>query len=198
VQPQEVLNYWFAEIKETAEYLEARNQIWWRKSPEVDKDIRNRFEQKLKALANGEYRDWVKTAEGWCAAIVVLDQMSRNMYRGRPESFAYDSLALTISREGITRKLDEKLHVLHRVFCYLPFEHSESLEDQNESVAYFERLIPLAPAVFKAQIEENHDYAIKHLKVIERFGRFPHRNVILGRKSTAEETEFLKGPGSSF
>ena len=134
-----------------------------------------------------ELFEWRKNPKGRLAEIIVLDQFSRNIYRGLPESFIADPQALTLAQEAVAGGHDE-LEPLEKTFLYMPFMHSESLLIQDQSVRLFENL----------GNENNLDYAIKHREVIQRFGRFPHRNSILGRPSTVEETEFLTQPGSSF
>lgn len=198
IYPQDVLDYWFGPIEETKAYLEGRNAIWWRKNPKVDEEITSRFKSTLEAIAAGKLSEWQTTPEGWCASILVLDQFSRHIYRGTPRSFSQDTLAISLARKGLGENKDQTLHVIQRVFMALPFEHSELLEDQHFAVRYLTELAKKAPLEWRTQIHENADYARQHLRIIERFGRFPHRNAILGRTSTGEEVAFLKEPGSSF
>ena len=173
-----VLDFWFVEL---------HPKQHWIKDPKLDDEIKTRFERTLNQAKACELFEWRKNPKGRLAEIIVLDQFSRNIYRGLPESFIADPQALTLAQEAVAGGHDE-LEPLEKAFLYMPFMHSESLLIQDQSVRLFENL----------GNENNLDYAIKHREVIQRFGRFPHRNSILDRPSTVEETEFLKQPGSSF
>ena len=174
-----ILDFWFEEIDPSE---------WWVKDEKFDERIRQRFLEVHKKAVNCELYPWRTTSLGALAEIIVLDQFSRNMFRDTPESFAYDSLALALSQSAIARGFDSELSPEKRSFLYMPFMHSESLvihsvaeslflELGNESAIHFEK---------------------RHRAIIEQFGRYPHRNKILGRVSTHEESEFLRQPGSSF
>jgi uncharacterized protein (DUF924 family) len=177
----EVLHFWFGE---GAEYG-AVHQRWFAKDPAFDAEVRTRFSSLHEELsATG---DWLDGARDCLARIVVLDQFPRNMFRGTPRAFATDALALAAARHAIASGYDRDWLRVEKIFAYLPFEHSEALADQQRAC---ELMRPLG--------EEQYDYALRHKAIIERFGRFPHRNAILGRASTAEEIEFLKQPGSGF
>lgn len=174
-----VLDFWFKEIEP---------KQWWVKDLEFDQLITTRFESLHKKAVLGELYEWRDTAKGRLAEIIILDQFSRNMYRDTPKSFAYDAQALTLSQEAIRQGFDQELTPLERSFLYMPFMHSESL-----------KIHEVAVELFKANgIENNYEFELKHKVIIERFGRYPHRNEILGRTSTAEEIDFLKQPGSGF
>ena len=173
-----ILDFWFVELQPKQH---------WIKDPKLDDEIKTRFERTLFQARACELFEWRKNPKGRLAEIIVLDQFSRNIYRGLPESFIADPQVLILAQEAIAGGHDE-LGPLKKAFLYMPFMHSESLLIQDQSVRLFENL----------GNENNLDYAIKHREVIQRFGRFPHRNLILGRPSTVEETEFLKQPGSSF
>ena len=173
-----VLDFWFVEL---------HPKQHWIKDQKLDDEIKMRFERTLIQARACELFEWRKNPKGRLAEIIVLDQFSRNIYRGLPESFIADPQALTLAQEAVAGEHDE-LEPLEKAFLYMPFMHSESLLIQDQSVRLFENL----------GNQNNLDYAIKHREVIQRFGRFPHRNSILGRPSTVEETEFLKQPGSSF
>ncbi|HVP07979.1 MAG TPA: DUF924 family protein [Burkholderiales bacterium] len=175
--PGEVLEFWFGRDAKT----------WFGKDPQFDADIRSRFLPLYERAAAGELAGW-KQAPGSCLALVIaLDQFPRNMFRGTARAFAADALALEAGCTIVARGWDRNFSIDERTFAYLPFEHSESLEDQNRSC---ELMRPLG--------EETYRYAVRHREIIERFGRFPHRNAVLGRESTPEELEFLSQPGSSF
>lgn len=176
---QEIIGFWFEEIDKSQ---------WWAKDEAFDKLIRKRF---LKVHTNAiccELYLWRETSLGALAEIIVLDQFSRNMFRNRPESFAYDSLALALSQSAIARGLDTELSTDKKSFLYMPFMHSESLVIHSIAESLFSNL----------GIESSIEYEKKHKAIIEKFGRYPHRNRILGRISTPEEEQFLRLPGSSF
>jgi uncharacterized protein (DUF924 family) len=177
----EVLGFWFGG---DAEYGVAHKR-WFQKDPAFDAEVRRRFLSLHAELAgNGE---WLDAPRECLARIIVLDQFPRNMFRGTPRAFASDALALAAARHAIASGYDRDWLRVEKIFAYLPFEHSETLADQ---VRACELMRPLG--------EEQYDYALRHKTIIERFGRFPHRNAILGRASTAEEVAFLKLPGSGF
>jgi uncharacterized protein (DUF924 family) len=172
---EEVLRFWFGQDP----------KHWFEKNATFDAEIRSRFLPLYEALAtNG---DWLSRPQDCLARIVVLDQFPRNMFRGTPRAFATDPLALAAAKHAVAKGYDQALLPVEKQFVYLPFEHSESLGDQERAC---ELMKPLG--------EDLYGWAVKHKVIIERFGRFPHRNEILGRKSTPEEIEFLKQPGSGF
>jgi uncharacterized protein (DUF924 family) len=184
----EVLRFWFGE---RAEYGKSRKR-WFKKDAAFDAEIRARFLALHAELSGGGLEHWQTTAPECLARIVVLDQFSRNLFRDDPRAFASDALALATAREAIARGIDRPLLPVERLFVYLPFEHSESLEDQRLCCELMAQL---------TDFPETHDlpeWALKHLRVIERFGRFPHRNAALGRTSTPEELEYLAQPGAGF
>jgi uncharacterized protein (DUF924 family) len=189
-QAQEILEFWFGK-PDDEDYGKSRKQ-WFTKNLEFDKEVRSRFFQDYQKAAAGELDDWQETALSCLALIILLDQFPRNMFRGQPQAFATDPQALTYAKHAVEKGLDQQLLPIQRQFIYLPFEHSESIVDQRQCVNLFSTLkdyVECASGV---------DYAYRHIKVIERFGRFPHRNEILGRETTPEEAEFLQQPGSSF
>jgi uncharacterized protein (DUF924 family) len=152
----------------------------------------------LHLLVNGGNRFWLQFPESRLAAIITLDQLSRNIYRGMPTAFASDQLALSWSLSGIDAGMDKQLRPIERVFFYMPMEHAENLGVQRQSVWHFQQLIKIVPDSDKEIFAGFLDFAEKHAAVIERFGRFPHRNVILGRESTPDELDYLSQPGSGF
>jgi uncharacterized protein (DUF924 family) len=177
--PDEVLRFWFGEL---------RPAQWFKADAVLDAEIARRFENVHRVLASRVPDDWRATGRDILAAVIVLDQFPRNMFRETPRAFATDAVALAIAEEAVERRLDEALTTEERKFLYLPFEHAEDRSTQARSVALFEALGEPSAV----------DYARRHRDIIERFGRFPHRNAILGRASTADELEFLKEPGSWF
>ncbi|PSB33874.1 DUF924 family protein [Chlorogloea sp. CCALA 695] len=187
---EEILDFWFG-TPESEDYGKERS-FWFTKNPEFDRELGDRFLLDYEQAAGGEL-DYLQDSPLGCLTLVLLlDQFGRNMFRGTPKSFATDAKALFVAQGAVERGCDRALLPVQRWFIYLPFEHSENLADQEQCVELFATL-------------SNHpasantiEYALRHKAVIERFGRFPHRNKILGRVNTPAEVEFLKQPGSSF
>lgn len=188
---QAVLDFWFG-APGTPPHGQARPE-WFVKSPDFDAQIAQRFGPLIEQACAGELLDWMDAPPSALARILLLDQFTRNVWRGTPRAFAGDALALAAARRMVSAGEDEALPPLQRSFVYLPFEHAEDLAMQDEAVRLFTQL-----ASREAGFETMLDYALRHRVVIERFGRFPHRNAILGRASTPEELAFLEQPGSSF
>ena len=198
---QEILEFWFGKDFEQASsenIAQSQASLWWSKQDHVDQEILQRFEPTLKALISGQHLSWLEQPLGRLAAILVLDQFSRNMYRDSGSSFCQDSLALHWSLEAIRKGEDKQLTSIQRVFLYMPLEHSEQLNMQKLCLEKFNQLRLDCAQSFIKQADGYLDFAQKHLVIIERFGRYPHRNAILQRPSTAAELEFLKQPGSGF
>ena len=172
---------------------EERLRFWFQGGDAVDREIGVRFGDALPRAAAGKFNGWAATPRGRLALIVLLDQFSRNLYRGTERAFANDARALTLAREGIEQGHDQALEAVERLFFYLPFEHSEQIEDQQTSVRLYEELVRDAPHLRGAL-----DEAINHRDLIERFGRFPHRNRALGRDATAEERRYLDETGKTY
>lgn len=193
-----VLAYWFGTQAGDAAAAQAQRKLWWSKDAAVDADIRERFGALVQAAADGAHHDWALTPHGRLALIVLFDQFPRNIHRDTPQAFAFDARALQLALDGIADGADRQLRPIERVFCYLPLEHAESPAMQERSVALFSALAAEVPDSDQDTFKGFMDYAVRHREVIVRFGRFPHRNRILGRVSTAAEMEFLKQPGSSF
>lgn len=185
-----VLAFWFGAPGSPARG-KARTE-WFRKDPAFDDDIRRRFGDAVAIALAGGYGEWCASAEGALARILLLDQFTRNIFRGTPRAFAGDARALATAEDAVGRGFDRELSTLERWFVYLPFEHAESVEVQHRSLELF-------GALAKASGDDDPlVWARKHAEVIFRFGRYPHRNAILGRASTPEEEAFLREPGSSF
>ena len=187
--PANVLDFWFG-VPGDPDYGKTR-PLWFIKSDTTDRLVRGRFGATVEAALSGKIDDWALTPHGALALILVLDQFTRNIFRDSPRSFAGDAQALRLASDLVDRNDDRLLTPLERWFAYMPFEHSEFLNDQIESVRLFEQLA-------KEGLGEPLPWARKHYDVIKRFGRFPHRNSIMGRESTIEEVEFLKEQGSRF
>lgn len=166
-------------------WRDAGPDMWFRKDDTFDSAIREQFEDAHHAAARNEYSSWENTPEGALALIILLDQFPRNLYRGSGHSFATDGLALAVAKRAISNGFDQHTGGAMRIFFYMPFEHSESLDDQRTALRLFE-----------AYGDEQYlRYAKLHADIIERFGRFPHRNTVLGRQSSTEETAFLADGG---
>lgn len=197
---EEILEFWFGRLEKDDVPSQEKQKMWWKKDKSVDNFIKKEFEGCIIKAVSGDVDDWLKTPKGMLAFIIVLDQFSRNIYRDIPKAFSQDKLALRVCLEGIKKGFDKGLHPVARMFFYMPFMHSEDLEDQKKSL---ERLTILEEE-FSKNLEirdllvNSKKYAQMHFDIIERFRRYPHRNRILGRVSTPEEIEFLKQPGSSF
>lgn len=182
----QVLDFWFG-THDDPEYGHPKT-FWFNSTPEIDQTIKDTFLSAYEKALAGELDDLMGSAEGCLTLVLILDQFPRNMFRGTGQAFASDKKALSISKHAIEKGFNNELTDFKCKFLYMPFMHSENLEDQNQGIELFR------------QIGESSgiDYAIMHRDIIARFGQFPHRNEILGRKSTPEEIEFLKGPNSSF
>lgn len=196
--PDTIREFWFGNSPDDAVVAQERAKLWWIKRDETDHAIRQRFEQYVHQAARHALDAWAETPQGRLALIILTDQFPRNMYRNTPAAFACDEQARAWCREGLRKGEHLLLRPIERVFFYLPLEHSESMEDQDQSVALFRELVDGMGAQGREVFGGYLDYALRHREVIARFGRFPHRNPILGRASTGEETAFLKEPGSSF
>ena len=179
MKPEDIINFWFKEIP---------TKSWFVKDTDFDSLLIDRFSAVHEKACKCELQPWRETPHGRLAEIIILDQFSRNMFRDTPKAFSSDSLALALSQEAVFYKANEKLTSSEKSFLYMPFMHSESLEIHNMAVKLFS----------EPGLEGNLDFEIKHKSIIERFGRYPHRNEILNRESTDKELGFLKGPGSSF
>lgn len=176
---QDILHFWFEELTPAQ---------WWKVEAALDADIARRFSAVLASAKQAELQHWRETAVGRLAEIIVLDQFSRNVFRNTPSAFAQDGMALVLAQEAVAAGVLDELTPVQCNFLLLPYMHSES----RAIHAVAERLYrAYAPA-------ENLDFELRHKAIIDRFGRYPHRNAILGRESTPEETDFLKQPGSSF
>ena len=175
----DVIAFWFDEID---------SKFWWKKEDDFDRLIQSRFGEVLESAEKCELYRWRENEVGRLAEIIVLDQFSRNIYRDTPMAFTNDSLALGLAQECVALGLDKKLTGSKRSFLYMPYMHSESKVIHEEAVSLFE----------ENGVQSNLDFELKHKVIIDRFGRYPHRNRILSRESTPEELEFLSRPGSSF
>lgn len=195
---EEVLEFWFGSLDGEADYPDDHAGKWFGGDESFDDEIRLHFAELHAEIAAGEHEMWSESPRGRLAMILVLDQFSRNMFRGTPKMFAYDEEALALSLELLDRGMDEELRFVERAFAYMPLMHSEHLAIQQRCVDCFERLLDEVPAEQRERYENYLDFAERHRNIVARFGRFPHRNEVVGRETTEEEAEFLEQPGSSF
>ena len=193
-----ILTYWFGASPDTAALAKDRADLWWSKNAAFDSEIRERFESTVQSAGDGHLDPWLAEPRGRLALIILTDQFPRNIYRDSPRAFAFDANALEWSLAGIEQGHDRLLRPIERVFFYLPLEHSERLEHQERSVRLFGELVPLVGREQQENFEQYLNLAVRHRDIVARYGRFPHRNRILGRPSTPEELSFLSQPGSSF
>lgn len=194
----DVIDFWIGAAANDPAEAKARGKLWYQSTPQADEDLRHRFGDTLAAAERGELDSWTDSASGSLALVILLDQFSRNLYRGTGKAFANDTAALATAKQVIDSEADKTLPWIGRAFLYHPFEHSESLDEQRRSVALFTQLVEDAPSPWKPQMQGFLDYAIEHCGVIEKFGRFPHRNSVLGRKTTQQEQDYLDGGASRY
>jgi uncharacterized protein (DUF924 family) len=183
--PRDILQFW---------YSERARPLWFEKDAAFDEEIRARFAPLVHEAQLGRLDDWRASPDGTLALLILLDQFSRNLFRGSAKAFLGDARAREIAVEAIARGYDQRYPFPDRVFFYLPFEHCETLANQDRYIALLEG----CAREFGEQAVEFLEYGHRHRDIIKRFGRFPHRNAALGRETTEEEAEFLKGPNSSF
>ena len=193
-----ILDFWFGDLDEHGCASPNQRKFWWQKSDEFDRTIRDQYLADYEAIVAGERDAWRSTPRGALATIIVLDQFSRNMFRDTPEMYAADPLAREVCHEGLDEGFDEDLAFDERVFFYMPLQHSEYVSDHERCRALFTELRDQAPENLSADAENYLEYARQHRVIVERFGRYPHRNQLLGRASTDAERAFLKQPNSSF
>jgi uncharacterized protein (DUF924 family) len=197
----EILDFWFGDTRirhDDVDALAARTKMWFFKDLALDETIRARFGDDHEAAARGERETWTETPPGKLALVVLLDQFPRNLYRDSGRAFATDRAAFAIADEGIARGVDRELAPAERIVFYLPFMHSEDRALQARNLALFTTLRDEGPPALRPQLELALSAAVKHKEVVDRFGRFPHRNAVLGRAPTAEEEAFLAAGGSRF
>ena len=183
--PREVLQFWISD---------RARPLWFEKNKEFDAEIRARFGAAVHEAQLGGFADWRASPDGAMALLLLIDQFARNLYRGTAKAFLGDALARDIAAEAIARGFDKSFPFPDRLFLYLPFEHCETLANQDRFIALLTDCLREFGDVAAIYLEYGH----KHRDIIKRFGRFPHRNEALGRETTKEEAEFLKGPNSSF
>ena len=191
---EEVLSFWLGDLDAQGAADAEHAKRWWKKDEAFDAFLREHYLREHEAIVARQREDWLQTPQGRLAYVIVLDQFSRNMFRGTPGMFAHDTQAAQATLQGIDCGHDRQLACDERVFLYMPLMHCEDIALQERCVAVFTALA----AEFGGRAVHNAKYAVQHCDIIARFGRFPHRNKILGRPSTPEEVAFLEQPGSSF
>lgn len=196
--PDEVLEFWFGHPDAPDVVAERQKALWWGKDPGIDRRVAVVFGGAVEEALAGGFGEWSAEPRSRLALVVLLDQMPRNVHRGSPRAFAGDPRARALTSEALERAEQHALAPIERVFLYLPFEHAEDLELQQRSVALFAELAGEAGPGLEELFRGFVDYAVAHRDVIQRFGRFPHRNAVLGRVSTPEEEAYLRRPGSGF
>ncbi len=190
---EHILTFWFGDSPVDSDIYRQRRKLWFGKQPNIDQEIREHFLADYQQARQGFYSDWQQSPDGCLALILLLDQFPRNMFRNSPRSYATDAFARSVTRNAIAQGFDCLLSPVQQAFLYLPLEHSECFEDQNQNVKLMAVVVAAAP-----ELGNMYDYALRHRDVIQRFGRFPHRNAILERLNTPDETAFLQQPGSLF
>lgn len=195
---QPLLYWWFGSSESARKVAAQKGKLWFGKRDSQDLEARERFGDWTEQALAGGLTEWMQHPEGWLALVLLLDQIPRMIFRDIPKAFAGDLRAQKLVAQGIAADYDRQLQPIQRVFIYLVFEHSEDLAVQNEGVSRYIELVAQQPEIDRALFSDYLDYAERHQKVIAQFGRFPHRNAVLGRESTAEELAFLSKPGSRF
>ena len=197
-EADDLLEFWFADAVTGAEAIARRNRVWFAGGAEFDRACGERFAALLAAAASGQLDHWMESPRGRLALVLLLDQFSRNIYRGTAAAYQQDERALAVCREGIEMEHDKQLAPIERTFFYLPMEHAEDRAIQALSVQSFETLAEEAPEELHDQMQANAGYARQHRDIVEKFGRFPHRNEVLGRKSTPDEEAYLADDAPRF
>ena len=193
-----LLGFWFGDDPDDTAVAKNKAELWWDHRAETDELLQARFGAAASSAAAGILDHWTGSPRGRLALILLLDQLPRAIHRATPAAFAQDAKARGVAEQGLESGADRLLRPIERLFFYLPFEHSEDLANQDRSVEFYRELVTTVPTGHRETFAAFVDFAVKHRDVIKQFGRFPHRNLILGRESTPEEKAFLEQPGSSF
>lgn len=196
--PEDIHAFWFADALADPARAKARMAWWFGSDADTDRLIAGRYAQVLEAAGAGAFRSWEGEPRSCLALVLVLDQFPRNIHRAKPAAFAYDASALEVTRRGLAAGHPQALATIEQVFFLMPFQHCEDLACQRAGVAHFERMVENAAPEWREVALGVLDYARLHLEIVERYGRFPHRNAILGRVSTAQEIEYLASTSESF
>ena len=192
---KDILTYWFDALDENGVCNPRQHQLWFQSRAATDNHIRQGFEKLVEAARCGQLDYWADKPQGLMALVLLLDQFTRNIYRGTPLAFSGDSKALELARAAVAREVDRSMPTIHRVFLYIPYEHSEDLQMQEQGIKLFDQLLEDCPERTRAEVNGYRDYAVAHRDVIARFGRFPHRNKSLERHSTSAELAHLETHG---
>lgn len=193
-----VYEYWFGSEELTPAAIEARSRLWWQGSADIDYDIERRFGKLVEVASKGNFKNWLNHPASAVALILLNDQFPRNLYRGSGKAFAQDHLALSYAKELVQTTEYSGLHPLEKTFALMPFEHSEILQDQEFCVEQFALLVDSVDPQWQESMKSFYQYALEHRDIVRQFGRFPHRNKVLGRQATPEETEYLASGGRRF
>ena len=196
--PVEVLDFWFADSLTNPDALAGRRAIWFMGGPDIDQLITEKFGTLPDAALAGELQHWTTDTRNALALVLVLDQFPRNIYRNTARAYHYDTAGLDLALEIIDQGLNSDLHPIEQSFLFLPLQHSETIVEQTRAVQLYETLAAQSPDPYLESAKNSLDYAKRHCDIIRRFGRFPHRNAILGRDSTEAEIEFLASGGETF
>jgi uncharacterized protein (DUF924 family) len=198
VTPEDVLTFWFADAVGDPAKAMRRRSFWFQVDPAVDEAISRRFSSSVQRAARGELAAWEQAPRSCLALVILLDQFPRNLFRGGAEAFQYDARALEVASRGVAAGYLEQLSLVEQAFFVLPYEHSEDVAVQRAGIGLMEEIVERADPEWKPSARVSLDFARRHLQILERFGRFPHRNAALGRPSTAAEQAYLDGGGESF
>ncbi len=198
IRIERILSFWFKAQTLSAPQIDARMEIWFGENPDFDKEIEEEFADDVNRASEGELQHWADQPRGCLALILLLDQFRRNIYRNTPAAFEKDRAALKLCVEGAMAKADKSLSSIERVFFYMPLQHAESRKVQLKSIALFNRLAEVVSPTNRETFETIAQFAELHNDIIQQFGRFPHRNKLMGRENTAEEDEYLSGDSPSF
>ncbi len=198
MESQQILQFWFGLASDNLTIANQQAALWWSKDESVDTHMRDHYADWVRAAAQGELAHWQQEPASYLALILLLDQFPRNIYRGSAASFAHDAQALQLTQQGLANGIDQRLSPIQRVFFYLPLEHAEDQLAQAQVVALLSALEQSVTAPERNLFANYTSFARRHQEVIQRFGRFPHRNAILGRHNTAAEIEYLQEPGAGF
>ena len=198
IRIEAVLAFWFREQTLSAPQIDHRMDVWFGEDPVLDHEIEREFKNDVEAASDGRLMHWANSPRGRLALILLLDQFRRNIYRGTAAAFSHDKVALKLCVEGAMDKKDSGLSPIEKVFFYMPLQHSESKKVQTKSVALYSRLAEAVTPTYRETFETIAQFAELHADIVKTFGRFPHRNALLGRENTPEEAEYLAGDTADF
>jgi len=195
---QRILDFWFSDSELDSPQLDSRMDRWFGANDEFDEQIRQEFGELIDLATTGQFDDWTETPRGRLALIILLDQFRRNVYRGTAEAFTHDKTALKITIEGTMAGDHKQLNSVERMFFFMPLQHAESLKIQEKSVSIFNALAETVPGTLHETFLMTAQFAELHRDIVAEFGRFPHRNAVLGRPNSSTETTYLAGDTVSF